>query len=138
MGKKKEEVDFKALYQRALADYQNLERRVESDKADVRRFASAIVILKFLEILDNLEKAQKHLSDPGLDLVIKQFNDILTSEGVAKMDVEGEVFDPHLHEAVEVGEGGKPNTVLEEIGKGYTVGDKVLRVAKVKVSQGNL
>ena len=61
---------------RALADYHNLEKRVEEERKLLSALASAIVIEKFLPVLDNLENAQKHLNDQGLEMVIKQFRDI--------------------------------------------------------------
>lgn len=133
--KKSEGEDWQAHYHRALADYQNLQKRFEAEKQNIHRFSAAVIILKFLPILDNLVKAQKHLDDAGLDLVIKQFKDVLSSQGVTEMEVVGKEFNPLYQEAIEVVPGGKFYIVVEELEKGYMLGDMVLRPAKVKVGQ---
>ena len=128
--------DLETKYLRALADYQNLEKRVEREKDLFVKFANSILILKMLPILDNLERAQEHLKDQGIELVVKQFNDALISEGVTSISDAGGEFNPELHEAVThgTGEEGKVTEVLE---KGYKLGEKVIRPAKVKVGQGD-
>lgn len=120
---------------RALADYRNLERRVEEERRLLTRLSSAILIEKFLQILDNLESAQKHLADEGLEIVIKQLKDVLTSEGVAEIEAEGQQFDPKLHEATEVQEGENDNMIVKVTRKGYKLNDKVLRPAQVVVER---
>src|SRR3990167_3281630 len=76
---------------RALADYQNLERRVEEERKLLGQLSSAILIEKFLPVLDNLENAKKHLDDQGLEMVINQFKDILKTEGVEEIVAEGKI-----------------------------------------------
>lgn len=120
---------------RALADYQNLERRVEEERRLLGQLSSALLIEKFLPVLDNLESAQKHLNDEGLEIVIKQFKDILSSESVTEVEAEGAAFDPHQHEAVETAEGPEGGRVVKVLRKGYKIGGKVLRPAQVSVSQ---
>lgn len=120
---------------RALADYHNLERRVDEERKLLSQLSSIILIEKFLPILDNLENAQSHLKDEGLDIVIKQFKDVLTSEGVEEIDAEGTQFDPNLHEAIEVAEGPDEGRIVKVVAKGYKVNNKVLRPAKVVVSK---
>lgn len=120
---------------RALADYQNLERRVAQERQLLSQLSSALIIEKFLPVLDNLESAQAHLNDQGLALVIKQFKDILSSEGVAEIDPTGAQFDPNSHEAAEVVEGEKDNTIVKVLAKGYKMEDRVIRPAKVVVSK---
>src|SRR3990167_3314671 len=94
---------------RALADYQNLERRVSQERQLLGQLSTALIIEKFLPVLDNLESAQSHLNDQGLSLVIKQFKDILQGEGVEEINATDQVFDPNLHEAVEVVEEKEEN-----------------------------
>jgi len=120
---------------RALADYHNLERRVDEERKLLAQLSSAILIEKFLPILDNLENAQKHLSDQGLEMVIKQFKDILAAEGVEEIAAEGTQFDPHFHEATEVVEGQKDGLVVKVARKGYKINGKVLRPAQVAVGR---
>ena len=123
---------------RALADYQNLERRVQQERQLLSQLTSAIVIEKFLPVLDNLESAQNHLNDEGLAMVLKQFQDILASEGVVQIESEGQEFDPNLHEASEVTEGEDDGKIVRVLAKGYMLADKVLRPAKVIVTKKNL
>lgn len=120
---------------RALADYRNLERRVDDERKLLSQLSSIILIEKLLPILDNLENAQKHLNDQGLEMVIKQFKDILTQEGVEEIPAEGAQFDPKLHEAIEVIEGQNDGKIVKVAGKGYKINDKVIRPAKVTVER---
>lgn len=120
---------------RALADYHNLEKRVDEERKLLAQLSAAIVIEKFLPILDNLENAQKHLKDEGLEMVAKQFKDVLTSEGVEEIQAEGQQFDPNLHEATEVEQGENDNLVVRVVRRGYKINDKVIRVAQVVVAR---
>lgn len=120
---------------RALADYQNLERRVEQEKKILGELYSAILIEKFLPILDNLENAQNHLKDEGLELVVAQFREILKKEGVGEIEAQGAHFDPKLHEAIETQEGENDGVVVRVISKGYEINGKVIRPAKVVVER---
>ena len=123
---------------RALADYQNLERRIDEERRLLSHLSSALVIEKLLPVLDNLENAQKHLKDEGLEIVIKQFKDVLQSEGVSEITAEGSPFDPNLHEATEILESDKDGIVLKVLRKGYKINDKVLRPAQVAVGRGKV
>lgn len=127
--------EFETKYLRALADYQNLEKRIERDKELLIKLASSVLVIKLLPVLDNLERAQAHLQDSGLDHVIRQFKDALATEGVSEIGAE-EDFNPEHHEAIAQGE-GEEGKVLEVLEKGYKMGDRVLRPAKVKVGKGS-
>lgn len=120
---------------RALADYANLQKRTQEEKQAVVKFANTVLLVKFLEILDNLEAAQKNLSDQGLELVIKKFQDILASENIKEIKAAGEKFDPNLHEAVSVTDGEEDDRIVEVLQKGYSLDDKILRPATVKVTK---
>lgn len=120
---------------RALADYQNLERRVAEERKLLSQLTAAILVEKFLPILDNLESAQAHLNDQGLEIVIKQFKDVLTSEGVEEIQAEGQQFDPNLHEAIEVAEGPDEGRIVKVERKGYKLNDKVIRPAQAVVER---
>src|SRR3989338_5797062 len=109
---------------RALADYHNLEKRIEEERKLLTALSSAIVVEKFLPVLDNLQNAQKHLKDEGLEIVIKQFRDILATEGVEEVEAEGAQFDPNLHEATGVEQGENNNLVVRVVRKGYKINDK--------------
>ena len=120
---------------RALADYQNLERRIDQERKLLSQLSSALLIEKFLPILDNLENAQKHLNDQGLEMVVKQFKDVLCEEGVEEIPSEGSHFNPKFHEAVEVTEGPDEGRIVKVMIKGYKINDKVIRPAKVMVEK---
>ena len=120
---------------RALADYQNLERRVEEERRLLGQLSSAILIEKFLPVLDNLENAKKHIDDQGLEMVINQFKDVLKTEGVEEIVAEGTKFDPNLHEATEVAEGQNDGIIARVIRKGYKINNKVIRPTQVVVER---
>lgn len=122
---------------RALADYQNLEKRVDEERRVLSYLTSALLIEKFLPVLDNLENAQKHLNDQGLEIVIRQFKDVLTREGVEEIPAAGAKFDPQLHEATEVVEGENDGTIVKVLRKGYKINDKIVRPAQVVVERSN-
>lgn len=121
---------------RYLADYQNLQRRVQEEKIQWIRTANKDLLLKLLPVLDTLMLAQKHLQDKGLDLSIGQFLKVLEQEGVQKIETLAKEFNPHLMEAVTTKkEEGKSGKVIEEIRAGYIIDDKVLRSAQVIVGE---
>ncbi len=120
---------------RTLADYQNLERRIEEERKLLSKLSAALLIEKLLPVLDNLENANVHLKDQGLDLVINQFRDVLTQEGVEEIETEGMEFDPRFHEAIEAEAGEKENMVSRVVTKGYKIEDKVIRPARVVVTR---
>lgn len=120
---------------RALADYQNLEKRIEEERKLLSRLSASLLIEKLLPVLDNLENAQGHLKDEGLEMVLKQFKNILTEEGVEEIAAEGNQFDPNLHEAVETKEGENDNMIIKVVSKGYRIENTILRPAKVIVSK---
>ncbi|MBI3379523.1 nucleotide exchange factor GrpE [Candidatus Gottesmanbacteria bacterium] len=132
---KQESDGWKAKYLRALADYQNLEKRVGEQKQEFVRYAAEKLIYELLTVLDTLEKAQEHLNDPGLTLGIKNFKVILEANGLKKIEVLGKKFDPLEMECIEVVGESKKDEVIEELRSGYKLGDKVIRVAQVKVGE---
>jgi len=121
-------------WKRALSDYQNLEKRTREEKEEFARFANRELILKLLPVLDTFEKLEEHLKDEGLNLALKQFRDILTKEGLEKIEVLGKDFDPEEMECVEVIMGDE-NRVMREMRPGYRFKGKMLRVAQVKVAK---
>ncbi len=127
--------ELESQLKRALADYHNLERRVEEERRLLSSLSSALLIEKFLPVLDNLENANTHLNDQGLEIVIKQFKNLLQSEGVEEIDSKGQQFDPNLHEAIETQEGENNNMIVRITRKGYKMNDKVLRPAQVIVER---
>ena len=134
----KEQCEHK--YKRALADYQNLEKRVREERIHWIKTANRDLILRMLPVLDTLMLAQNHSDDQTIKVTTQQFLDLLKNEGVEKIKTEGELFSPHLMEAISTeevdpstGSGQLENKVLKELRAGYKIGDTVLRVAQVVV-----
>jgi len=97
---------------RAVADYQNLEKRTEEAKRGWILSANKSLILKLLPVLDNLFLARKHIDDVGLNLSIQKFIDVLREDGVERIEVENKDFDPATMECVSVVVGKKSVRVL--------------------------
>lgn len=133
---KKEIGTLTESWKRALADYQNLQKRYDREKADFVQFANASLILRLIEVLNHLEKAAENLKDKGLDIIVTEFKKVLTEDGLEEIKSQGEKFDPNFMEAVEVVEGEDEGKVAEVVNKGYLLNGKVLLPAKVKVFKG--
>lgn len=136
-GNKKDNTEFENLenqLRKALADYQNLEKRIAAQRSEWARTANKDLILKLLPGLDNLVLAKKHTNDQGVSLAIDHFLNALKEEGVKKIETIGQNFDPTFMEAVSAapGEEGK---VLEEVKSGYTLDGNILRPAQVIVGK---
>lgn len=127
--------EWKGKYFRALADYQNLEKRVKLQREELVKYASEKIIYELLAVLDTLEQAEKHLKDPGLTLGVKNLWIVLAGNGVKRIEVLSKKFNPHEMECVEVVESDKEDEVIEEVRAGYKLEDKVIRVAQVKVGK---
>ena len=132
--------------QRERADAMNLRRRHDEQIASLKTTVTASVVRALLPVIDNVERALKHVPDDlagneyvkGVQALMKQFEKTLADLGVQKIKTVGESFDPHLHEAVAVDEGDGDNEVVsEELQAGYQLGAgdgaEVLRPAMVKV-----
>lgn len=128
--------------QRERADAVNLRRRHEAEISQLRTRVKANVVQELLPVIDNFERALKHvpadLKDndyvKGVQAVVKQFEQTLEQMGVQRIRTVGEHFDPHLHEAVGIEEGdGEHQVISEELQAGYRLGDDVIRHAMVKV-----
>ena len=127
-------------YQRMLAEYANYKRRTEQEKLQIGAYTKADVLTALLTSVDNMEKA---IAAPagddyktGVDLVLRQFMEALEKLGLEAVGVEGEPFDPNVHNAVmrEDADGVDEETVTAVFQKGYKLGDRVLRPAMVKVA----
>ena len=128
-------------YKRILAEFENYKKRSQKERETLYNSILSDVVEVILPVLDNLENAVKvNTKDEeykkGIELVLKQFNDVLRSKGVEEIKAEGETFDPELHEAVrsvqdeEKGE----KEIVEVYRKGYKVGSKVIRHSMVAVA----
>jgi len=136
--------EYLANWQRAQADFINYKRRNEQERQDFSRFANAELMLSLLPALDDLERAlnsvppaksAKHSWLEGIRLVERKFKSSLEAQGLTPIKALGEPFDPNFHEAVRQDK-GKEGIVIEEFQKGYMLGDRVLRPAKVVVGNG--
>lgn len=128
--------------QRERADAINMRRRHEEQVAGMRNVIKANVIRDLLPIVDNFERALKHIPKEleendfakGVQGVVKQFEKTFADLGVERIKTVGEPFDPRYHEAVQMEEGdGSKEVVSEELQPGYKTGDEVIRHAMVKV-----
>jgi molecular chaperone GrpE len=136
---------------RLHAEFENYKKRMAREKTEFLKFAHEGLILEFLPILDNLERAvdsgrAEAGSTPvleGIDMIVRLFRSVLEKAGVKAMQTLGRPFDPSFHQAVAQVESpeGDANLVVEEVQKGYLIEGRVLRPAMVKVSspsvQGN-
>ncbi|MFM7370487.1 MAG: nucleotide exchange factor GrpE, partial [Sphaerospermopsis kisseleviana] len=132
-------------YMRIAADFENYRKRVSKEKDDMETQVKRNTIMELLPVVDNFERARAHLkpqNDGEMTIhksyqgVYKQLVDCLKRLGVSPMRPEGQEFDPNLHEAVmrEPTNEHPEGTVLEELVRGYFLGDRVLRHAMVKVA----
>ena len=121
-------------YLRALADYQNLQKQTDSWKEEFVQFANSSLVRKLLEVLDDLEKAQEHLRDEGLKLIVEKLQNVLREEGLEEIEVLGKEFDPATAEVVSTQPGEKNNIIVKVLQKGNKIKDKIIRVARVIAS----
>jgi molecular chaperone GrpE len=126
--------DFENKYKRAIADYQNLQKRVQDEKSEWIRSANKDLLLRILTVLDTLILAYQHTQDTNIKVSIQQFYDILKTEGVTKIETLGKKFDPAIMEAIAT-EDGEEGKILEELRVGFMIHDKLLRAAQVKVGK---
>jgi molecular chaperone GrpE len=132
-------------WQRERADFSNYRRRIEREQAQAYQNAVGNVAKKFLVISDDLSRALKNRPtegdavawSDGLDLIYRKLQQLLESEGVQKMDVTGEQFDPNRHEAIshEDNPDHESGQIIEVVQDGYLLGDRVLRPALVRVAR---
>lgn len=136
------------LYDKLLrrqAEFENYRKRVERERNELYQHGRDDVLLQFLPVVDNFERALSSLETSegdaealrhGVELIHKQFKDALSKLGLEAVEAVGQTFDPHVHEAVttEATDKHKENTVIQEFQRGYRIGDRLLRPAKVKVA----
>ncbi|MDD3679654.1 MAG: nucleotide exchange factor GrpE [Candidatus Shapirobacteria bacterium] len=121
---------------RALADYDNLEKRIGRERKAWIDSAGESLVDKLLFVFDDLERACQNIVDePGLKMIRDQFWQVLNSEGVEKITTQNKTFDPQLMDAQSMVPGSKEK-IIEEICPGYLYRGRCLRPAKVKVGQG--
>ena len=139
---KEENIDLKDKWQRALADYQNLERRTQTEISQRVSEKTNNLLLNFLNIYEDFLRAENSLSKEKIDTsgiiaVIKNMENILAENNIKPIDAVGEIFDPQLHEAVSMVEDSTldDGTITQEVSKGYISGKAILKPSKVIVSK---
>lgn len=142
----KDAADYKDKYFRLLAETENTRKRLQKERQEHTQYAIQNMIAEFLNPIDHLENALKFTEQgseelkmwaTGFVMILNQFKDVLTTNGITAMKSEGTQFDPHLHEAIEmvITTDYPPGTVVTEILKGYKMGDRTIRPARVKVAK---
>src|SRR5512136_2060790 len=133
---------FRELYLRKLADFDNYRKRQEREMVEFRRYSNAELMRDCLPVLDNLERALtapagdgKGLRE-GVELVLRQFREILGRHGLSEVDPIDQPFDPAFHEAIQRYEvsGVEEPTVVQVLQKGYRLGERLIRPALVIVA----
>ncbi len=130
---------------RLMADFQNYKKRTENDQLNLIKYAAEPFILNILPVHRDLERSLEHINEKaslesvveGLRMVMNKFSKVLEEQGIKKIESKGNAFDFNLHEALmqQYVPGVEPHIVLEEVEPGYIYKDKVIKHAKVIVSQ---
>lgn len=132
--------EYISYSQRLQADFENYKRHSEKQNAEIIKYANEQLISNILDSYEDLERAlnqsnnEKELRE-GVELIYSKLKDILEKEGLKEIPTEGEKFDPFKHEALmaENNDDFENGYIIEELMKGYTLKDKVLKYSKVKV-----
>ncbi|OGH91372.1 MAG: nucleotide exchange factor GrpE [Candidatus Magasanikbacteria bacterium RIFOXYD2_FULL_39_9] len=145
---KAEAEEYKTGWQRALADYKNLQKESADMRGVWAKASEQYILEEFVPVYENFKKAFAHKDSmaeengwkqwaDGIGHIKKQFGDILKNYQVEEIKTVGEKFDPRFHEAIgeEESEGSEPGTILKEVEGGYKRGDKVIKPARVIVSK---
>ena len=140
-----EVAELKDKVLRKAAEFENYKRRTENDQLNLLTYAAESFIQKLLPVVDDFERSMQHINDAqevdaikqGLKLIYDKFMKVLDEQGVKKMETVGQPFNVEYHDALlqKPDDSVEPHTILEEIEKGYMYKDKVIRHAKVIVSE---
>ncbi|ADZ18660.1 nucleotide exchange factor GrpE [Chlamydia psittaci] len=133
-------------YLMVLAESENARKRMQKERQEMMQYAVENALIDFLVPIESMEKAlgfASQMSDEvknwalGFNMILQQFKQVFEEKGIVEYSSVGQKFNPFLHEAVETEETTKfpEGTVVEEFSKGYKIGDRPIRVAKVKVSK---
>lgn len=132
-------------WQRSQAEFSNYKKRIEREKAQMYENAVGSVVKRYLDIIDDLERALKNCPTSnegaewasGIELIYRKFITALDAEGVKVMDVQGQAFDPNMHEAISHEDCNtvESGQIIEVVKQGYLMGDHILRPASVRVAK---
>lgn len=130
---------------RLQAEFDNYKKRMIKEREEIIKYSNEKLILELLEVYESLERGietgkttnEKDVLLKGMELVYKQFKDVLEKNGLKPIQALGEKFDPYKHEALmqTIDDSQEENTILEEFQRGYTLNNKVIRYSKVRVSK---
>ena len=142
LQKKQEELDdITDRYKRVFAEFENYKKRTSKERESLYGSIVSDIVIALLPVIDNLEKAVEAQTEDenykqGVELVLRQFKDVLKSQGVEEIKSVGETFDPELHEAVSsvIDENLGEKEIKEDYRKGYKIGSKVIRHSMVVVA----
>ena len=131
--------EYLDMARRVQADFDNYRKRSQKEKEDYKAFATADLLSDLLTIVDDLDRALEHNKDDndfvtGVKSVRKNLMKVLESKGLKEIDTSGK-FDPNYHEAFGMVEADTDGDIAEVFQKGYSIGSRVLRTAKVKVTK---
>ncbi len=140
-----EVLELKDKLLRKAAEFENYKRRTENDQMNLLTYAAELFIQKLLPVVDDFERSLQHIEDAqdidaikqGINLIYDKLMKVFQEQGIKKIDSVGKHFDVNYHEALmqRTDDSVESHTVLDEIEKGYTYNDKVIRHAKVIVSE---
>lgn len=140
-----EVIRYKELLLRKAAEFENYKRRTENDQMNLLMYAAESLIIKLLSIIDDLERSLAHMTEEtdvekikeGIQLIYNKFIKILDDQGVKKIESVGKPFDVEFHSALmqRADDSVPPHTVIDELETGYMYKDRVIRHAKVIVSE---
>ena len=132
-------------WQRSRAEFANYKKRVEREQAQLYQTTAGVIIKRYLDIVDDLERALNNRPQEGegavwaegIDLIYRKFLSILETEGIKPMEAQGKQFDPNQHEALssEDSDEYQSGQIIEVLKQGYSQGDRVLRPALVRVAR---
>jgi len=130
------EKSFLEDLQRVQADFENYIKRVEKEKGLLKLHAKSELLLKLIEVKEDFERALRNLEETsGIEMIYSKVKKILDEEDVKEIEAVGKEFNHVFHDIVKIIEGAE-NKVVEEVRKGYLIGDKVLRTSKVIIGKG--
>jgi molecular chaperone GrpE len=140
---KKENQRLNESYLRKMADMENLKKRLEREKTEFYQYALSEFLKELFVVLDNFERALESQDEgngrsfrEGVEMIYKQYQDMLVKFGARPIEIKGKKFDPHLHQAfiTEESEDVQEPEIIEELQKGYTLHNRLLRPSLVKVA----
>ncbi len=144
-SKKTEDVDYKDIAMRAIADLQNYKKRVQEENQEFKKLLTFDVVSEFLDIYNNLKQAESFIPDDqkevawvkGVVMISNQFKDRLMQFGIEEFNCVGQKFDHNTMEAVftESDESKEEDVVLKQIAPGFKIGEKIVQFAKVVVNK---